>query len=162
MCEPPFASSATVDSLVRDISALDERVEVVRTVFRPRPVESIAGERVAYFTTAAPESLPSLSAHLASSCGADVVLASGDLAHRARLSGELARAAVEADVFVTEIKAAAIDAVAEAAAAHGKRLVFCDNEPVPLQGDLTAAVDRVWSAAQTKFREETGWSTTAN
>ncbi len=45
-------------------------------------------------------------------------------------------------MFLTEIKAAAVDVVAEAAAAQGKELVFCDNEPVALDGrDLGAVVD---------------------
>ena len=37
-------------------------------------------------------------------------------------------------MFLTEIKAAAIDVVAEAAAAAGRELVFCDNEPVAVGG----------------------------
>jgi predicted GTPase len=37
-------------------------------------------------------------------------------------------------VFLTEIKAAAIDVVAEAADRAGKALVFCDNEPVAVDG----------------------------
>ncbi len=45
-------------------------------------------------------------------------------------------------MFLTEIKAAAIDVVAEAAAAAGIPLAFCDNEALPLPGhDLAAALD---------------------
>ena len=36
-------------------------------------------------------------------------------------------------MFLTEIKAAAVDVVAEGAAAAGRELVFCDNEPVALE-----------------------------
>ena len=62
-----------------------------------------------------------------------MVLVSTDLADRARLVPAVARAAREADVFLTEIKAAAVDVVAEGAAAAGRELVFCDNEPVALE-----------------------------
>ncbi len=68
-------------------------------------------------------------------------MAAADLADRSRLADDVRRAADEADVFLTEIKAAAVDVVAEAADAAGKELVFCDNEPVALQGDLGEAVD---------------------
>ena len=99
------------------------------TVFRPRPARPIRGRRVAYFSTAPAAALPALTAALADEHGAEVVLASSDLADRAALAGAVARAAVEAEVFLTEIKAAAIDVVAEAAEAAGRELVFCDNEP---------------------------------
>jgi cyclic 2,3-diphosphoglycerate synthetase len=42
---------------------------------------------------------------------------------------------VDADTYVVEIKAAAIDMVAEAALERGVKLVFADNEVVPLPGE---------------------------
>ena len=48
-------------------------------------------------------------------------------------SVDLARA--DADVFLVELKAAAIDVVAEAAAARGVRLVLADNDVVSLAGE---------------------------
>ena len=74
-----------------------------------------------------------------------------DLADRARLAPAVGRAARDADVFLTEIKAAAVDVVAEGAAAAGRELVFCDNEPVALEGDLGAAVDRLGALAAARF-----------
>jgi cyclic 2,3-diphosphoglycerate synthetase len=79
------------------------------------------------------------------------VLVSTDLADRARLAPAVERAAREADVFLTEIKAAAVDVVAEGAAAAGRELVFCDNEPVALEGDLGAAVDRLAALGAARF-----------
>jgi cyclic 2,3-diphosphoglycerate synthase len=90
--------------------------------------------------------------HLERVHGAEVVLASSDLAHRAKLRHEVAMAADDADVFVTEIKAAAIDVVAEGAALAHKPVVFCDNEVVPTQGhDLDALVDRLVGTAAERF-----------
>jgi len=92
-------------------------VPVIRAALRLRPLEPLAGRRVAVFTTgAAPTD------HL----DADVVASSRNLADRAKLREDLAR--VKADVFVVEIKAAAIDVVAEAAVARGVDVVFADNE----------------------------------
>jgi cyclic 2,3-diphosphoglycerate synthetase len=64
---------------------------------------------------------------------AEVVHVSRNLANRARLREELGR--IDADVFLTEIKAAAIDVVAEAAAERGAEVVFADNEVVSLAGE---------------------------
>ena len=44
--------------------------------------------------------------------------------------------AVDADVFLTELKAAAVDVVAEAAADRGAELVFLANQPVALDGSV--------------------------
>jgi cyclic 2,3-diphosphoglycerate synthetase len=57
-----------------------------------------------------------------------VVYASQNLADRAGLARDLEQA--EAEVFVVELKAAAIDVVAEEAAARGIDLVFAVNDVV--------------------------------
>jgi cyclic 2,3-diphosphoglycerate synthetase len=95
----------------------------IRFELRLRPTAPLDGS-VALFTTGnAPF------AHL----GAGVVFASRNLSNRAALQDDLAR--VEADTYVVEIKAAAIDVVVEAALARGVKVVFADNEVVPLPGE---------------------------
>jgi cyclic 2,3-diphosphoglycerate synthetase len=91
---------------------------------RLRPAEPLEGRTVAVFTAG-----PAATAHL----DAEVVLASENLARREALRADLARA--DADVFLVELKAAAIDVVAEAAAARGVRLVLADNDVVSLPGE---------------------------
>jgi cyclic 2,3-diphosphoglycerate synthetase len=92
---------------------------VVPFSLRLRPVEPLAGRRAAVFTTG-----PAPVGHL----DADVVLVSRNLANRDALRQDLA--SVDAEVYVVEIKAAAIDVVAEAAAERGVEVVFGDNEVV--------------------------------
>jgi cyclic 2,3-diphosphoglycerate synthase len=108
-------------------------VPVIPTVLRPRPVQDVSGRRVAFFSTAPEAALPRIAAHLRDECEADLVHVSGSLASRDRLREELQT--VEADVFLVEIKAAAIDVVAEAASERGTELVFADNELRPVDGD---------------------------
>jgi cyclic 2,3-diphosphoglycerate synthetase len=106
-------------------------VPVVRVALRLRPVEPLHGRRTAVFTTG-----PAPTDHL----DADVVHVSHALGDRPRLREELA--GVDADIFLVEIKAAAIDVVAEAALARGAQVVFAANDVVPLPGeaDLDAEV----------------------
>jgi cyclic 2,3-diphosphoglycerate synthetase len=90
-------------------------VPVFPAELRLRPTGPLEG-RVAVFTTGAP------SDHLEG----DLVHVSQSLANRAALAAELQR--VEADTYVVEIKAAAIDVVAAHARRQGARVVFADNE----------------------------------
>ncbi len=104
-------------------------VRVVPTVLRPRPQRDIRGRSTAFFSTAPPgEAHATIAAHLAEEHGADVVHVSGNLAARSALRAELA--AVEADVYLVELKAAAIDVVAEHALAVGGEIVLAANDVV--------------------------------
>jgi cyclic 2,3-diphosphoglycerate synthetase len=152
LCEPPFASAREVGRLATAIHRARPQLEVIATVFRPRPTAAVRGRRVALFTTAAPLSLPSLTAYLHDAWGAEVVAACADLADRPALVAAVLRAQREADVFLTEIKAAGIDVVAEAATAAGKELVFYDNELVAVDGaDVAAALRAQATLAHRRF-----------
>ncbi len=85
---------------------------------RLRPTEPLRG-RVAVFTAG-----PAETAHLE----ADVVHVSHNLARRDVLREELER--VDADTYLVELKAAAIDVVAEHALARGAAFVLADNEVI--------------------------------
>jgi cyclic 2,3-diphosphoglycerate synthetase len=109
---------------------------VVATVFRPHPTEDVRGRKVALFTTAPEEVHDRMAESLAEEHGAEVIAVSGNLSKRTRLREELEDGRLaEADAFVTEIKAAAIDVVAAAAEERGVELVFCDNRPQPVDGE---------------------------
>jgi cyclic 2,3-diphosphoglycerate synthetase len=116
----------------------------VAVTLRPRPLEPVAGRRVAFFGTYADERI---AAHLAEEHGAEVVYASGSLARREVLREELER--VDADVFVVELKAAAIDVVAEAAAARGVEVVLAGSDLVHVDGpELDGELRRLADEAQ--------------
>jgi len=96
-----------------------KKMPVLEAELRLRPISPLGGRRVAVFTTgAAPTD------HL----DAEVVSVSRNLADRERLSEDLER--TDADVYLVEIKAAAIDLVAVAAEARGVEVVFAENEVV--------------------------------
>jgi cyclic 2,3-diphosphoglycerate synthase len=115
---------------VRDL--VPPEVQVVSTVLRPRPAKKVEGRKVAYFCTAPPSASDVLADHLATEYGAEVVLVSGSLADRKALTAELE--AVEADVFLVELKAAAVDVVAEAGLEKGTEVILAANDVVTLAG----------------------------
>jgi cyclic 2,3-diphosphoglycerate synthetase len=95
-------------------------------------VEPVEGERVAFFTTAEESAAESLERHLREDHGPSEVTVSCNLSRREELRRDVEGA--DADVFLVEIKAAAIDVVCEAAAERGVRVVFADNDVVPVDG----------------------------
>jgi cyclic 2,3-diphosphoglycerate synthase len=117
-----------VGGAVGDVPSTAAGVPVVHVELRLRPTSPLEG-RVAVFTTG-----PAPVGHLE----ADVVHVSRNLADRRALRDELED--VKADTFLVELKAAAIDVVAEAAAARDVRVIVAENEVVPLAGDLDAQV----------------------
>ncbi|MGH3134014.1 MAG: 2,3-diphosphoglycerate synthetase [Gaiellaceae bacterium] len=134
--------------LVRDAvrSVVPERVEVVATVLRPRPASPVRGRTVAYFCTASPVAHAVLESHLANEHGADVVHVSGNLADRDALRAELQH--LEAEVFLVELKAAAVDVVAELALARGAEVVLAANDTLAIPGgpdldEMLLAVARI-------------------
>ncbi len=113
-------------------AVVSSEVDVVPTILRPRPTTNVRGRKVAYFCTALPAAHEVIAEHLEAEHGADVVRISGNLADRAALRGELAE--FSADVFLIELKAAAIDLVAEFGLAQGAEVVLAANDVVPLSG----------------------------
>jgi len=138
------------DELVHAIHQVKE-VPVVPVELRPRPAAPVLGRRVAFFTTAPADAHAALERHLRDELGAEVVLVSGNLARREALREDVARAG-EADVYLVEIKAAAIDVVVEAALERGVEVVFADNELVPV-GVLDLDTELIRLADQAIARE---------
>jgi cyclic 2,3-diphosphoglycerate synthetase len=123
---PPIATTARI-LVAHNLTGLNAYRALISDVvlkvgqdvsLRLRPTAPLEG-RVAVFTTgAAPVD------HL----DADVVHVSRNLARRDLLREELPR--IDADTYLVELKAAAIDVVAEHALAQGTRIVLAENEVV--------------------------------
>ena len=126
----PFAEYrlARADLVLAAEGAPDPPAGALPFVLRAEPLEPLpADARVAVFTTGATEveGVP------------DPVLVSTNLARRSALAAELDRAAAErCDVYLTELKAAAIDTVAMRARAEGARVVFIRNRPIGIDDAL--------------------------
>ncbi|AHY46882.1 putative GTPase [Rubrobacter radiotolerans] len=140
MSEEPLASSAKVEALIEAALTVNPDLEVAPVVFRPRPVESVEGAKVAYVSTAPEAVLKKLAGYLEESFGCEVVGTSGNLSNRVRLEEDL-RKLREAEVYLTEIKAAAVDVVTARGAEEGKRVVYCDNDPVGSPAGLSGRYD---------------------
>ncbi len=136
MSEAPLAESHQVEAVRAAVLAARPDATVVAVVLRPHPIEPIDGERVALFTTAGEAIHAGLASFLRDEHGADVTAVVGSLSDRTALAADLDSPGVRAAAtYLIEIKAAAIDVVAEAARERGARVVFCDNRPRSIAGE---------------------------
>ena len=132
-----------VSDLVVDTGGADREairsisdVPVVSAELRLRPVEPLQGRRTAVFTTG-PAPTEGLDA--------EIVHVSRNLARRDALREELEH--VDAEVYLVELKAAAVDVVAEAALARGAEVVLAANDVVSDELD-----DRILELAKQAVR----------
>jgi cyclic 2,3-diphosphoglycerate synthetase len=148
-----MAEEGTDHEAVADAVREVKDIPVVATVLRPRPVHPVEGRRVAFFTTARPDAAPLLEQHLVDEHGAADVVVSTNLSNREELRRDLER--TDAEVYLVEIKAAAIDVVCEAAGESGIDLVFADNDVLTLPGqpDLDEQLTALAEAATARPRQ---------
>jgi cyclic 2,3-diphosphoglycerate synthetase len=158
MAEEPLAGSGNVKEAMRGLAELVPEVPVLPVVFRPRPMDEVSGKKVAFFCTA-PRALEEvLTSHLEAEHGCRVKLFSPNLSNRRVLREDFGRPEMaEVELVLTEIKAAAIDVVAEEAERRGIPVSFVDNDPVEVApakaGDLEALSAYLADVARERFTE---------
>jgi cyclic 2,3-diphosphoglycerate synthase len=116
-----LVSDLVVDTGGADRAAIASIADapVVSAELRLAPMEPLAGRRTAVFTTG-----PAPTDEL----DAEVVHVSRNLANRGALRAELE--GIDAEVYLVELKAAAIDVVAETALARGAAVILAMNDVV--------------------------------
>lgn len=134
MCEGAEATEDKLRRLEEGIRKAKPGIRIVRTVFRPKPLDDVAGERVFLVTTAPSWAGKVIGDYLAENEKCDVVGISHSLSNRKLLKEDLKKAD-DYDVLLVELKAAAVDVATEVALESGKRVVYVDNIPVTTGGD---------------------------
>jgi cyclic 2,3-diphosphoglycerate synthase len=156
MSEEPMADEEKVRDIVAGVREIKADLAVIPAVFRPRPVGEVKGLRVGYVSTAPTAVLEKLARHLEEHYGCEVVSTSGNLSDRRRLAADL-DAMAGAEAYLTEIKAAAVDAVTRRGAEEGKPVFYCDNDPVGegLDGELLRVAREAVAASEAAGRSGT-------
>jgi cyclic 2,3-diphosphoglycerate synthetase len=150
MCEEFLVSSEKLRKLIDGAFSINPEVKVLKTVFRPRPLGELRGRKVYLVSTAPAAGVDVQAEHLAHEYGAVITGSSPNLADRKRLAADLA-GAHEADVLVTELKAAGVDTVSKFAQENSKELVYLENLPVAIEGDLEEEIDHLEATARARF-----------
>jgi cyclic 2,3-diphosphoglycerate synthetase len=127
---------ATRDALVDELAEWVPRDAIALCDLEPEPAEQVpAGARVACFTTA-PPGAESRQRELLARHGIEPQRWSGNLARRRELERDVDEALrAGCDLFLTELKAAAVEVVAARAVEAGAPVVFLRNRPVAVGGE---------------------------
>lgn len=129
MCEEPMASSEKVKKIEEFIKKANPEAEVISTVFRPKPLENIENKNVLFATTA-PDSIKDiLINYLEKNYDCKVVGTTSHLSNRPLLQKDIEKYINDADIMLTELKAAAVDVATKDALEAGLDVVYCDNIP---------------------------------
>jgi cyclic 2,3-diphosphoglycerate synthetase len=135
MCEEPMASPEKVKRIEEYIKDVNPEATVIPTVFRPKPLDSVDGKRVLFATTA-PDSIKDvLIKHLEEEHNCTVVGTTPYLSNRPLLQKDIQKYIDDADVMLTELKAAAVDVATKDALNAGLEVVYCDNIPLVIRDE---------------------------
>lgn len=149
MAEEPFASSPRIQELNERIKRIKGDLVIAKTIFRPHPLKSIRDRRVFLVSTAPEQAGALLEDHLRKKEGCEPVGRSHLLSDRRALEADL-EGAEDAEVLLTELKAAAVDTVARYARERGKEIVYFHNAPVAEggEGGLEGFFAGIWELAR--------------
>ena len=154
MCEEPMASEEKIKEIEDFIRKIKPDVDIVSTVFRPKPLGDIEGKRILFVTTA-PEAVGDvLSNYLEENFKCEVIALSSHLSNRPLLQEDIERYKDDVDCIVSELKAAAVDVVTKEAIESGIEIVYCDNVPVAISDgypDLSKSILKVVDDAIGEF-----------
>ena len=127
---------------------------MISTVFRPKPLGNLTGKKVLFATTA-PESVKDkLVEYLERNYDCEVIGTTAHLSNRPLLRQDIQKYIDEAEVMLTELKAAAVDVATKDALSHGLEVVYCDNIPVAINEnypDLKKTVIKLVDSAIESF-----------
>lgn len=144
-------NAAHIDKLEKAVKKVKSDIITVKSIFRPKPLGDINGKKVFLATTALNVANQKIVSYLENQFKAQVIGVSNNLANRRLLREDLVKAK-QAEVILTELKAAAVDVVTEVGLSLGKQVIYYDNEPKPVSGqDLEQLVINLAHKAVKKF-----------
>ena len=154
MCEEPMANSDKIKAIEEFVSEVNPDATVISTVFRPKPLGDISNKKVLFATTAPEGVKDKLVEYLESNFSCEIVGTTSHLSNRPLLREDMEKYMDEADVMLTELKAAAVDVATKDALAAGLEVIYCDNIPVPISDsypDLSYSVIKLVDSAIENF-----------
>lgn len=154
MCEEPMASKDKIVKIEEFIQEINPDVPIISTVFRPKPLEDISGRNVLFATTA-PEGVKDKLVHyLEKNYKCKIIGTTSHLSNRPLLREDMKKYIDNADVMLSELKAAAVDVATKDAINAGLDVVYCDNIPIPINDtypDLSKTIINLVNSAIDNF-----------
>jgi cyclic 2,3-diphosphoglycerate synthetase len=160
MADSPLGSPSRISATASNVrnalrpggrSERGGEIQVVNTVFRPTPTRPVEGADVFVATTAPERSAETIRRHLETEFGCRVVGMSHSLSDRRKLEEEIGAIGGEADILLCEVKAAAVDIATRRALDEGLQVVYMDNVPHAIDGNLHRLIEDMSELAARRF-----------
>ncbi len=155
MCEEPMADKDKISQIEKFVAQNNPDATVISTVFRPKPLDDISKKKVLFATTAPEEIKDKLVEYLEKNYDCEIIATTSHLSNRPLLKKDIEKYIDEADVMLTELKAAAVDVATKNALDAGLEVVYCDNIPIAIDDsypDLKDSVIRLVDDAIEDFK----------
>ena len=156
MCEEPMCDSKKLKKIEEFVGEINPKAKIISTVFRPKPLNDIENKKVLFATTAPEGVKDKLVDYLEINYNCKIIGTTPHLSNRPLLRKDMEKYMDEADVMLTELKAAAVDVATKDAIAHGLEVVYCDNIPVPINDsypDLSKTIIELVDSAIDDFNK---------
>lgn len=156
MCEEPMTSPEKVKSIENFVSEINPNAKIIPTVFRPKPLGDVSGKNILFATTAPDEIKDVLVNHLEKEYDCKVVGTTPHLSNRPLLQKDIDKYIDEADIMLTELKAAAVDVATKDSLEAGLGVVYCDNIPIAIDDsypDLSESILEIVNGAISDFKK---------
>ncbi|MFM5882777.1 cyclic 2,3-diphosphoglycerate synthetase [Methanobrevibacter gottschalkii] len=154
MCEEPMASKDKIAKIEEFIQEINPDAPIISTVFRPKPLEDISGKNVLFATTAPEGVKDKLVQYLEKNYKCKIIGTTSHLSNRPLLREDMKKYMDNADVMLSELKAAAVDVATKDAINAGLDVVYCDNIPIPINDtypDLSKTIINLVNSAIDNF-----------
>lgn len=157
MCEEPMSSPEKIKVIEEFIAEINPDAKIISTIFRPRPLGNIKDKNVLFGTTAPDEIKDVLVYYLEKEYKCKVVGTTPYLSNRPLLQKDIETHIDNADVMLTELKAAAVDVATKNSLEAGLEVVYCDNIPIQIDDsypDLSKTILEVVDEAISDFNDK--------
>jgi cyclic 2,3-diphosphoglycerate synthetase len=157
MCEEPMCNEEKREYIEKFIKEINPKAKIISTVFRPKPLADISGKKVLFATTAPKSIEHELVDYLETNYNCEIVGTTPHLSNRLLLKKDIEKYMDEADIMLTELKAAAVDVATKDSIKAGLDVVYCDNIPVPINykyPDLSKSVLEIVDEAIEDFNKD--------
>ena len=154
MCEEPMASKDKIAKIEEFIQEINPDAPIISTVFRPKPLEDISGKNVLFATTAPEGVKDKLVQYLEKNYKCKIIGTTSHLSNRPLLREDMKKYMDNANVMLSELKAAAVDVATKDAINAGLDVVYCDNIPIPINDtypDLSKTIINLVNSAIDNF-----------
>ncbi len=148
-----------VEQIEKAVRELNPNAKVSEVVLRPEPLGDIRGKKIVFTSTAKKEALEkTIIPYLEEKYGCEVVGYSPWLSNRPKLREDLEKYLPKAEMLVTELKAAAVDVATRMAVQRGLPVVYVNNVPITVGGDvdLEEGIKELAKKAVERFNERKG------